>query len=51
MLPVGGGGKPGTLGDRPKPMTIGLDSNANVNNRCYRVTDAYFAVGGQHCIG
>jgi hypothetical protein len=42
---------PGTLGDRPKPMTIRLDSNANVDNRCYRVTDANFAVGGRRRIG
>jgi hypothetical protein len=43
--------KPGTLSDRPQSMTIRLDSNANFDNRCYRVTDAYFAVGGRHCIG
>jgi hypothetical protein len=43
--------KPGTLGDRSKSMTIRLDSNAKVDNRCYRVTDASFAVGGRHCIG
>ena len=43
--------KPGTLGDRSKPMTIRLDSNANVDNRCYRVTDANFAVGDRQYIG
>jgi hypothetical protein len=43
--------KPGTLGDRPKPMAIRLDSNNNVDNRCYRVTDANFAVGRRRCIG
>jgi hypothetical protein len=45
--------KPGTLADRSKSksMTIQFDSNANVDNRCYRVTDANFAVGGRRCIG
>jgi hypothetical protein len=43
--------KPGTLADRSKSMMIQFDSNANVDNRCYRVTDANFAVGGQRCIG
>ncbi len=43
--------KPGTLGDQSKPMTIQLDSNANVDNRCYRVTDANFAVGDRQYIG
>ncbi len=32
-------------------MTIWLDSNANVDNRCYRVTDANFAVGDRQYIG
>jgi hypothetical protein len=43
--------KPGTLGDQSKPMTLRLDSNANVDNRCYRVTDANFAVGDRQYIG
>ncbi len=43
--------KLGTLGDGSKSMTIRFDSNANVNNRCYRVTNANFAVGGRSCIG
>jgi hypothetical protein len=32
-------------------MTIRLDSNANVDNRCYRLTDANFAVGDRQYIG
>ncbi len=43
--------KPGILGDRSKSMTIRFDSNDNVDNRCYRVTDANFAVGRRRCIG
>ena len=43
--------KPGTLGDRSKSIMIRFDSNANVDNRCYRVTDANFAVGGRQYIG
>ena len=43
--------KPGTLCDRSKLMTIRFDYNANVDNRCYRVTDANFAVGDRQYIG
>ena len=43
--------KPGTLADRSKSMMIQFDSNANVDNRCYRVTDANFAVGDCQYIG
>ncbi len=35
----------GTLGDRPKPMTIQLDSDFSVGCRCHWVTDADLAVG------
>jgi hypothetical protein len=43
--------KPGTLGDRPKPMTIQLDSDFSVGCRCHWVADADFAVGGRRSIG
>jgi hypothetical protein len=43
--------KPGTLGDRWKPMTIRLDSAPFVGCRCPRVADANFAVGGRQYIG
>ena len=43
--------KLGTLGDRPKTMTIQLDSDFSVGCWCHRVTDANFAVGDRKCIG
>jgi hypothetical protein len=36
--------KPGTLGDRPKPMTIRLDSGLFLVADCPRVTDAGFCL-------
>jgi hypothetical protein len=43
--------KPGTLGDRSKPMTIRLDFDLSVGCRCHRVAYANFAVGGRQYIG
>jgi hypothetical protein len=45
------GSKPGTLGDRPKPMTIRLDSGLFFRCRCPLVADANFDTGGRQYIG
>ncbi len=36
--------KLGTLGDRPTPLTIQLDSDLSVGCQCHQVTDTDFAV-------
>ena len=42
--------KPGTLGDRPKPMTIQLNLKVAIDYRCHRVTDANVVIDGRRCI-
>jgi hypothetical protein len=43
--------KPGTLGDRWKPMTIQPNVKIGIGYQCHRVADANFAVGDQNFIG
>ena len=43
--------KPGTFGERSKPMTIRLNSAPFFRCRCPRVADSNFAPGGRQYIG